>query len=744
MTETSARTPGNATETAGDIPPPSSTPNETDATPVNPSARIRAERVVLYLAALVAVLTPVVAAVDVSFPGRTLLALLFTLAVPGVPLVSLLRIPDAALASSLAGAVSISCALLAATVALATGWWSPLAWAAVLAAVALLATVWALRALGRRPNPAGSASADVHATPAERTGFSVWSRPVSAVALLAALGLWRLATRWVDLDSSGPLGVIGVVGWPYVVAIVLVAAVAAVQLLRPQLDALMLAGTAVVLALMIFAFVNVADGEASVSTGWLHVGFARFIDVHQSSFTGLDARASWPGFFAATAQLVRLAGVPDASAFLQLAPFFYNAAAIAPLLVIARCITRSRRLAWLAVFVYLGANWVQQDYFSPQATAFLLYLVTLAMLLWSATAATAEPLAGSLRARIGQAWRRRPGLPPGTTSMQSLGREAALMLIAAAIVVSHQLTPITLVMGLLLFALTGYTRHRRLWLVVSLLFLAWFSYGATDFWSGHLSTVFGDLGKLTSNLNSAVGSRVVGDPTYRAMQNVRVGWSLFYGVLALVGLWSIRRRPDALLLALIAASAGGLVLVQSYGGEVVLRSFLFAGPILAPLAALALRALTARAALVKAVALTVVLAAFGLLGTLTRGVNVSFERVTHDDVAAAQVLWDRLHRGDSIGYLAPAGAYAANRVGEFEAVLLDPAYCGVPALQCAVNRTPRFILVSRTQDAEEQLVAGQPPGSATALADSLVRGGLYTVIYRGPDAQVLELITQGG
>jgi hypothetical protein len=488
----------------------------------------------------------------------------------------------------------------------------------------------------------------------------------------------------------------------------------------------------------------VADEQASVPTGWLHVGFARFITEHHRTFSGLDARAYWPGFFAEASQLVELSGVRDASGFLRLAPFFYNAVAIAPLLVIARCVTRSRRLAWLAVFVYLGANWFQQDYFSPQATAFLLYLIILATLLQNIEDATIQPLHGSLPARLGQAWRRLPGLPAGTTRGQSLGREAALLVIAAAIIVSHQLTPVTLVLSLLAFTLTGYTRYRRLWIVVAVLFMAWFSYGATDFWAGHLGTVFGDIGHLGGNLNQGVASRVSGNPTYQAMQNLRLGWAFVYVALASMGWWSLRRRPETLLFGLLVASAGGLVALQSYGGEIVLRVFLYTSPILAPLAARAVGGLLRRRNSVTAVALTGVLAGYGLLGTVTRGVNIAFERVTNDDVAAAQVLWSHVKKGDKLGYLFPAGAYDAGRIGDLSSVSLQQDDCGAPPLQCAAALAPRFILLSRAQDAAEYLVAGTPSRTtATALGPALVGRGLYKVIYQHGDTELLMLTSPG-
>ena len=44
------------------------------------------------------------------------------------------------------------------------------------------------------------------------------------------------------------------------------------------------------------------------------------------------------------------------------------------MLLIFRALTDDRRLVWLAVWVYTCANWVGQDYFSPQAFSYFMYL----------------------------------------------------------------------------------------------------------------------------------------------------------------------------------------------------------------------------------------------------------------------------------------------------------------------------------------------------------------------------------
>lgn len=711
--------------------------------------RVRLERAAVLLSALLAVAVSLVAVADVAVPGRALLAVGFVLTVPGVPLVVRLRLADPLLASSLAVAVSLSCALLTATASVTLDAWNPPAWAFALAALHVAVTPWALRSRAPYAGPAGLPAAD-RGSPT-RSRFLV--RGLSLAVLLCAVGLWWLAAAWADLDAAGATGLAAVLGWPYVVALLLVAGVAAAALLRRSPDGLVLAAAAVVLALLMFGFVNVAEGTAGLPTAWRHVGFAQFITDNGTSFYGLDARASWPAFFAGSAALVHLAGLPDASPLLMLSPVFFNVAAIAPLLVIARSITASRRIAWLSVFLYLAFNWYQQDYFAPQATAFLLYLTVVAALAWLATPVWGTTITGDgsgerprgLR-RILAAVRRQP--PPlwGFTADRVLALECVLVLIAAAVVVTHQLTPISLVLTLLVFAVTGSTVYRRLWLITSLLFIGWFSYGATDYWEGHVTTIFGDVGRVGTNLDQAVSSRIVGDPTYQAMQQVRLVWSAVYLLLAVIGWYLIRHRPVALPVALLTASTGGLVLLQSYGGEVVFRVFVFAAPLLAPLAAIALHRVflrgppgTPRRRAVAVAALAAVLAGSALVGTVARGVNISFERVTADDLSAARVLWDRVEEGDEVGMLYAAGAYAGGRYGDWSTVWLREDACGLPPLVCTLVEKPRFILLGRTQDSALELVSGAAADSSEQLAADLRRLGRYRLVYSGEDAQLLEI-----
>ena len=46
-----------------------------------------------------------------------------------------------------------------------------------------------------------------------------------------------------------------------------------------------------------------------------------------------------------------------------------------------RGLTRNKRLIWLALWFFFIINWVGQDYFSPQAMAYVLYLACIGLLI---------------------------------------------------------------------------------------------------------------------------------------------------------------------------------------------------------------------------------------------------------------------------------------------------------------------------------------------------------------------------
>lgn len=151
---------------------------------------------------------------------------------------------------------------------------------------------------------------------------------------------------------------------------------------------------------------------------------------------------------------------------------------------------------------------------------------------------------------------------------------------------SHQLTPFLMIAAILGLVLVGRCTPRSLPVLFGVILIGWISYGTIAYWSGHLSTIFGDLGQLSGTISASVSDRVTGTSIHQFVDKARIGLAGLMAVLAVLGLirrWRGGITDRALMVLLVAPlTIAGL---QNYGGEISLRVYMFALPAAAVLAA---------------------------------------------------------------------------------------------------------------------------------------------------------------
>jgi hypothetical protein len=740
----------------------------------------------------------------VPVPLRAAVASLAALCLPGTPLVLLLRPQSRALGAALATSASLAVTVVLALGTLLAGAWHPLATeAVVLAASAVLAVVagvrapapvpGALRAQLARVRPAVRSALPVPSSPA---GRRVRRRLVGWAGTAVAAGLFVVQAAVLDTSAIGDLGLVQAVGWPLLACFALTGVVVAVGLLGRRPDPAVLLPALLVVIVSQTSLLSAATGEVSTPTAWVHRGFADLISATGVLPPPFDARMSWAGFFAATSHVVAVGGLPDATALLAPAPVVLDALVLAPLFVIARAVTGRTASAWLALFLVVLSDWYQQDYFAPQAVAVLWLTTVLAVLLWWWRASAPAPAGGTpvqrLRA-LARAWTTTPAVPPGTSRAAVWGTEALLWLALLAMVVTHQLTPLVAIGALVVVTALGATRFRSLWLVAGLGFTAWFSFGAEGFWSGHLAALLGDVGQVSAAVEGGVAARVGDVPLHQAGQVVRLATSGALALTALAGWWLRRRRRGALLVGALAALPFGLVAVQSYGGEVVIRCFLLATPLLAPLAAEALVRLvvvlraratasasrslgagrrprrtplrepsararhverrgttggtgrsgaTRRRSPVTTGVLVTAVVLSGVAATTTRGLNASFERTSAVELDVSDHLVATAPSGTWVASLgnAPYLMTARTLTGDVEVGLpLDAAgACEQGPAACVLSERPDYLLLTPTQQAQGVYADGRAPGWLDDVERQLLASGQYTAQVDDPDVVLLR------
>ncbi|CAM5586010.1 lipopolysaccharide biosynthesis protein [Streptomyces abikoensis] len=548
-----------------------------------------------------------------------------------------------------------------------------------------------------------------------------WRRPEAAVWLLLAAAL---ALYWAPLagageatlDGMGGLGLISVLPVATLAgAALLIAAFAAALCLDGQRRRLLTA-VLVLTVVCLHALPAVLEAQPRFATAWQHLGFLDFIDRTGVAAPDLDARWSWPGFFALMAFAARTAGVHDLTEVLRWWPTAIQLLCLAPFALLLRAVRAGWRAKWTAAWLFALCGWVGQDYFSPQALNYFFYLLFAAVLLvwfrWP------RQLRGTL-------------IPGETEPLPAWRAQGALLAVVVALfaasVVSHQLTPFVMLGVLTALVVTRRSTLSGLPLLCGVMLVVWVGFLAEPYWSGHFDELFGGLGSLGGNVSSSVSGRIEGgSPVHKLVLYTRV--VLAGGVLAFAAAGWWRRRHagigDVALLVLTAVPflAFGM---QSYGGEVALRVFLFALPGACVLAALALfpraaerpgRPLVAPlAALVAGLVLV-----FGFL--VARWGNEPFERVRPGEVAAMEfvyahdkptvrLLWMSSDPSKNVTPAMPWGAKDMERV-QYDAMLAPRDPARVDELVTALKKAGpnAYLIVNRGQSVYLQLDAGYADG----------------------------------
>lgn len=577
-------------------------------------------------------------------------------------------------------------------------------------------------------------------------------RPRRSVPILITLVAMTMAVvnlvvaGGVDVGNIGPLGLIHSVPATFYLS-VSACVVAIVVLLKSGREHPWLLGVIVaILVVVLHGTAVVLEGWARFPTAWLHAGYTESIMVTQNVSPEVGARFSWPAFFTATAAVFsgNGEGVPEAA--LRWAPVFFQLAYLAPFYVIARHLCASWRTTWLALVFFSFTNWVGQDYFAPQAGAFLLSLCVLATALRTLSN---PPRLLLLR----MPWvRRRPagvGPEPGDLAeTRTDGRQPAgvgsqcglnevrrepsdqivallfITLLAAALAASHQLTPF--VLALQLGVLWG-VRRLNSWTVpmlAVLMALLWTSWGAVDYWISHLDDVFGSVGDPGSAIQSSVVTEAKASAEHSVVVWLRMLYAGLLGAGALVGIARVVRwrRGIDLTVPALAAAPVALVFLQDYGGEVVLRVFLYATPFIAILLAHAFVPVL-RLHRASAVALIAALALATPLFLIAKFGNESFERVTPADVALGECLYESATPGSAIFSLSPHLAWQFTDVVDHSHVSVNEQTFDTPNVATLVRRLPAgeesYVVASRMQSTFVERVLGGPEGWGAEMQGEL-------------------------
>lgn len=399
-----------------------------------------------------------------------------------------------------------------------------------------------------------------------------------ALAGVASLALAVGAASTVSAPVTSDLGLVAVLPYPFWAGVLLLN-VAFVVALRgdaagPARRPVMI-WLVVVLVLVLFgtaAFVtDVPRGEVA----FRHLGIADALSRTQGIDPDIDAYFNWAGFFALLATALRATGL-DPVAVALWAPVLNVGLWLAALSVVVRFLTHDPRRRWLALWVFCLGNWQDQDYLSPQAFTFFLYLVVIALIV-GPLAAQSGGIHGFRRADLAAWWRARTPAEP--RSGHRVSALVVTLFLVAVICASHQLTPFMALIAITALTLSGRVWPSRLPLIIAVVLSLWLVYPASAYLSGH--PPLADAG-LQAGAEANVVDRVSGAAGHVLVVQLRMVLTLVLWALAAAGALRDRRRGRLdIRVVLLAVTPLLLFPAQSYGGEMLIRVSLFAAPFIA-------------------------------------------------------------------------------------------------------------------------------------------------------------------
>jgi hypothetical protein len=325
-----------------------------------------------------------------------------------------------------------------------------------------------------------------------------------------------------------------------------------------------------------------------------------------------------------------------------------------------------------------------------------------------------------------------------------------------AAVMSHQLTPFATLAAVTALAAFRRITLRGLPLLMGLMLVTWIGYMTVAYLAGHMAGMLREIGDVHEVVGADVSEHLRGSTQHTFIVHERIMLTL--AVCGLAGLGMLRRLyagQQDLLPLLLAVAPLTLLALQSYGGEMPLRVYLFALPAAAYFVAATVYPSSTPRTSWHAAAVGA-LSAMLLGGFLfARYGNERMDYITHREVQAIHHLYTIAPPGSVIVGLIPNTPWNDRAIEQYDletefTLDLQPSWAQRPLLergdvqpivqkmQSYCPRRPYFI-VTRGQMAAMELLSGVPHSQTVRLHEQLLATPRLRLIFDNGDAQILVL-----
>lgn len=568
--------------------------------------------------------------------------------------------------------------------------------------------------------------------------------------------VWLFSLPQVNVTQMNDLGLVSVLPLTAWIALAVLTISFSLVLTAPKVNSVLILFHIVILVFMLYGITAIVESVPRFGPSWRHAGVIDYILRNENVNPRIDAYFNWPGFFIMGALVTQIAGLDSAIYFLKWSPFFFQLIYLGPLWMIYNSLTGSRRLVWFGIWVFYLANWVGQDYFSPQAMNFFYYLVILAILLrWFRSSEVTIPRL--VNGKLLQKMPRIQGLitrfytgenaaPVSERLVQKAFFLLMIVLIYFVSITSHQLTQFAILFSIVLLLIFQRITPKALPVIMLVLSGMWIAYMASAFMAGRLRGMLEAFGQLETALDANLVNRMNGSPGHMVVTQIRLVLTLGVWLAAMLGF--VRQWVRGTLetsAALLVAAPFPLLIMQTYGGEMLMRIYMFSLPLAAFLAASLIFPL------IKDPPSWRYTAAVGLVSALLIGVfwfgrygNERMEYFTPAEVEAVEFTYEYAEPGSLIATVTTNLPYKYINYEKYKYAKLEKdLVMGDMISLITTLKNPKYdhayLLLTRAQEAYVEMYYDVGLIDFEKLENQLLLDPRIKVIYTNPDAKILEI-----
>jgi hypothetical protein len=630
----------------------------------------------------------------------------------------------------------------------------------------------------------------------ETANVSIISIVGSLFFLGSALFLWAESLRNVNLNAINDYGLVSVLPVTFYVALGVLTIGFMLTLKQTTRNTLLILMHILALIVIIHGTPQILYGTLRYSWAWKHVGIVDYIMRHGSvnpDIRYLNAYHNWPGFFALAAFFNVIAGFKSSLSYAGWGPVFFNTLILGALLVVYRTFTNDRRLIWLAAWFFFMTSWVGQDYFSPQAMSYFLYLVVVGIVLtWFGSRGILSPAHIKRFIKIDRIANFYYRLTSHTflayhqnirpNSRQQTGLLLFLIMIFFVLASSHQLTPLIAVSALSFLVIFQVTSERYLPVLLAVITVVWVLFMTVGFLENNLFYVVKSFGLFSHNINANLLNLANASAGQQFVAFMDRGLSASIWIFGFLGF--VRRYRSGfwdLPAVLLAVAPFPMLAINAYGGEMLFRVYLFSLPFMTFFAASLFypTALSGRSITTPVLTAVVSLALLPGLLFAYYGKERSYY-FTQNEIAAAQYVFTNAPEGSLIvdgtqdwpkeyvdyeyfNYFTIAGQSKSERLKIinnptktlFNIMAYPPegmVHLDHVAIQTqgdvghgivtnvTVNKYPAiYLILTRSQFAVIEMTGVLPADALIHIADALYNSGQCQIVYSNSDSVIFKI-----